>query len=257
MPYLDRDGTGIYYQLSGHRNGATPLLLSHGFAGASAHWQPNVPAIAATRPVIVWDLRGHGRSDSPDALGSYTAAACVADMTAILDACAVPRVVAGGLSLGGYLSLAFGLSQPDRVAGLLLCDTGPGFRSDEARDRWNDRAVALAGRLDRDGLAALGDGPAVQLAGHRSARGLALAARGLLTQRDAQVISGLPSIDVPALVLAGARDHNFRPAQSYLVAKLPRAEQAVIPDAGHLSNLDQPDLFNQQVLAFLDQPALR
>jgi pimeloyl-ACP methyl ester carboxylesterase len=59
-------------------------------------------------------------------------------------------------SPGGFLSLAFTLERPERVAGLVLCDTGPGFRSDQARQRWNDRAFATAARLERDGLAALG-----------------------------------------------------------------------------------------------------
>jgi len=161
-------------------------------------------------------------------------------MAALLDACGIARVVAGGLSLGGFLSLEFCLAHPDRVAGLVLCDTGPGYRRDEARQRWNDRAIALAERLERD-----------------SARGLALAARGMLTQRDARVIDALPAITIPALVLVGARDKDYLGAAEYMAARLPRAAHAAIPDAGHVCNVDQPDLFSQQVLAFLDQPDLR
>jgi pimeloyl-ACP methyl ester carboxylesterase len=132
-------------------------------------------------------------------------------------------VVAGGLALGGFLALEFWLAHPDRVAGLVLCDTGPGYRRDEARQRWNDRASALAERLERD-----------------SARGLALAARGILTQRDARVIDALPAITVPALVLVGARDSDYLGAAEYMAARLPRAAHAVIPDAGHVCNADQP-----------------
>ena len=150
MPDLDRDGVRIHYQVVGPPGGATPLLLTHGFCASSAMWQPNIAALAAARPVITWDLRGHGRSDAPDDLARYSAEACVADMTALLDACGIARVVAGGLSLGGYLSLEFCLAHPDRVAGLVLCDTGPGYRRDEARQRWNDRAIAIAERLERD-----------------------------------------------------------------------------------------------------------
>jgi pimeloyl-ACP methyl ester carboxylesterase len=178
-------------------------------------------------------------------------------MAAVLDACGMSRVVAAGLSLGGYLSLAFCLACPDRVAGLVLCDTGPGYRSDEARQRWNNRAVAQAERLERDGLAALGDSPETRAAGHRSATGLALAARGMLTQRDGSVIGSLPSITVPALVLVGARDQPFLAAAEYMAARIPGAVRAVIPDAGHASNIDQPEAFNRAVLAFLQQPGLR
>ena len=240
MPYLDRDGVRIKYQTFGPPDGATPLLLTHGFSASSAMWQPNIAALAAARPVITWDLRGHGSSDAPDDLARYSAEACVADMAALLDACGTARVVAGGLSLGGFLSLEFCLAHPDRVAGLVLCDTGPGYRRDEARQRWNDRAVELAERLERD-----------------SARGLALAARGMLTQRDAHVIDALSAITIPALVLVGARDKDYLGAAEYMAARLPRATHAVIPDAGHVCNVDQPDLFSQQVLAFLDQPDLR
>ena len=244
MPDLDRDGVRISYQVFGPPGGGTPLLLTHGFSASSAMWQPNIAALAAARPVITWDLRGHGRSDAPDDLAAYSAEACVADMAALLDACGIARVVAGGLSLGGYLSLEFCLAHPDRVAGLVLCDTGPGYRRDEARQRWNDRAIAIAGRLERDP-----DGD--------PRGGLARAARGLLTQRDARVIDALPGITVPALVLVGARDKDYLGAAEYLAAKLPRAGHAVIPEAGHVCNADQPDLFSQQVLAFLDQPGLR
>jgi pimeloyl-ACP methyl ester carboxylesterase len=240
VAYLDRDGVRIYYQAFGPPDGATPLLLTHGFSETSAMWQPNVAALSAARPVITWDLRGHGRSDAPEDLARYSAEACVADMAALLDARGIARVVAGGLSLGGFLSLEFWLAHPDRVAGLVLCDTGPGYRRDEPRQQWNDRAVALAERLERD-----------------SSPGLALAARGILTQRDARVIDALPAVTIPALVLVGARDQAYLGAAEYMAAKIPRAVHAVIPEAGHVCNVDQPDLFSQQVLDFLDRPDLR
>ena len=62
MAYLDRDGARIYYQAFGPPDGATPLLLTHGFSASSAMWRPNIEALAAARPVITWDLRGHGSS---------------------------------------------------------------------------------------------------------------------------------------------------------------------------------------------------
>jgi len=251
MPYLDRAGTRIHYEITGDPGDQPPLLLSHGFSASSAMWRPNVAALAADRQVITWDLRGHGRSDSPEDPAQYSHAACVADMAALLEVAGTERAVAGGLSLGGFLSLAFALDWPERVAGLVLCDTGPGYRSDQARQRWNDRAFATAARLERDGLAAINGGQGEPDYGHRSARGLALASRGMLAQRDGRVIEGLPSIGVPVLVLVGARDEPFLAAASYLAAKIPDAVQVVVPDAGHVSNLDQPDQFNQSVLAFL------
>jgi pimeloyl-ACP methyl ester carboxylesterase len=86
---------------------------------------------------------------------------------------------------------------------------------------------------------------------------MALAARGMLIQRHARVIDALPAITIPALVLVGARDSDYLGAAEYMAARLPQAWHAVIPDAGHVCNVDQPDLFSQQVLAFLDQSDLR
>jgi len=251
MPYLDRAGTNIYYEVTGATNRRPPLLLSHGFGASSAMWQPNRAALAAGRPVITWDMRGHGRSDSPADPAQYSHRACVADMAALLDAAGAERAVAGGLSLGGFLSLAFCLEIPDRVAALVLCDTGPGFRSDQARERWNSRALATADRLERGGLEVLGEDSAPTAPRHRSASGLARAARGMLAQSSSEVIDGLASIRVPTLVLVGGRDEAFVGAAEYVAAKIPGARKVVIPDAGHMCNIDQPDLFNEAVRPFL------
>ncbi|HEX5300972.1 MAG TPA: alpha/beta fold hydrolase [Streptosporangiaceae bacterium] len=250
MPYLDRAGIRIYYEVTEGPGGKTPLLLSHGYGASSAMWGPNVAALAAGRPVITWDMRGHGRSDSPEDPELYSHAACVADMAALLDAAGAERAVLGGLSLGGFVSLEFLLEHPDRVDAVMLFDTGPGYRSDQARQQWNDRARKTADRLERDGIAALG-GSAEADYGHRSAHGLALAARGMLAQRDGRVIEALPSVKVPVLVLVGARDKAFLPAADYIAARIPGAVQVVIPDAGHVSNADQPGPFNRSVLGFL------
>src|SRR5712692_1662934 len=242
MPYLDRGGVRIAYERAGNdgAGGGLPLLLSHGFGASARMWKPNLAALAAGRPVITWDMRGHGRSDDPPDQAEYTQDACVADMVAVLDACGADRAVLGGLSLGGYLSLAFWLAHPERVAALLLFASGPGFRSDEARRRWNERALATASRA----------------AASPSGRpGLANAARGMLTQHDARVIDSLPSVDVPVLVLVGGDDAPFLGAAEYVAAKIPGAEHVVIPGAGHASNADQPELFNRHVLAFLGRLA--
>ena len=262
MAHLERGGVRISYEVfRGDSNDDNlPLLLTHGYGASAQMWDPNVGTLAASRPVITWDLRGHGRSGCPADQAEYTQAVSVDDMAAVLDAAGASRAVLGGLSLGGYLSLAFWLAYPARVAALVLCDTGPGFRRDEARQRWNDRAIATAARLERDGLPALGDGPRPPDAAQWSPHGLALAARGMLTQHDARVIESLPSIDVPALVLVGADDKPFLGAAEYVAAKIPQARLVVIPKAGHMASADQPELFNRHVLAFLGrtgQPAGR
>ena len=245
MPYLTReDGVRIYYDAVGEGD-ETPLVLSHGFGESTQMWAANVSALAANRRVITWDLRGHGRSDSPEQQDLYSAEASVADLAALLDETGTTRAVVGGLSLGGYLSLRFYQAHSRRTEALILCDTGPGFRNDQAREEWNARARAQADRIDREGL------PAPDAAQHKSAAGVARAARGILTQHDATVIESLPSITVPTLVLVGSRDTPFLGAASYLAAKIPAAKHVLIDGAGHLSNLDAPAEFNAAILAFL------
>src|ERR1700761_3220306 len=123
MAMLDRAGVSIHYEVAGSKTGKTPVLLSHGMTATTAMWEPNLAALAAERQVITWDIRGHGRSDSPDDQALYTEAARVPHMAAVLDALGIERAVIGGLSLGGYLSLAFNLAHPERVAALMLFDT--------------------------------------------------------------------------------------------------------------------------------------
>jgi pimeloyl-ACP methyl ester carboxylesterase len=135
----------------------------------------------------------------------------------------------------------------------LIIDTGPGFKKDDARDAWNKRARDTGDRFEREGLDALrSSSPERSSKTHRDASGLARAARGMLTQRDAGVIESLPNIKVPALVVVGADDTPFLGASDYMAAKIPGAAKVVIPAAGHAVNIDQPQAFIDAVLPFLD-----
>jgi pimeloyl-ACP methyl ester carboxylesterase len=254
MAILDREGVQIYYEI--HGNGPA-LLLTHGYSSSADMWAGQVAPLARHFQVITWDMRGHGRSSYPEEPSAYSEAQTVADMAALLDTVGGPPAVIGGLSLGGYMSLAFHLAHPDRTRALLVIDTGPGFKNDEARDGWNAYALKSAERFEIEGLSRLSSGGAeTRNAPHRDAKGLALAARGMLTQRDARVINSLPEIHVPTLVLVGANDAPFLKASDYMAAKIPGARKVVIPDAGHAANIDQPELFNKALLEFLQEAGL-
>jgi pimeloyl-ACP methyl ester carboxylesterase len=173
-------------------------------------------------------------------------------MATILDACHIPVVVAGGLSLGGYLSLAFHLAHRPRVAALLLFDTGPGFKREEGRRRWNAFVETTAASFEHSGTAALSSSPEVGPGPHDPI-GLALAARGILAQSDDQVINSLPTITVPTLVLVGSDDQPFLGSTDYMAAKIRGATKIVIPHAGHAANIDNPAAFNGAVSSFLQE----
>ena len=250
MPTIDRNGVKIYYEIHGD---GPPLILTHGYSSTSAMWQGQVAALSKQHKLVLWDMRGHGQSDYPEDPAAYSEALTVGDIAALLDEVGAKTAIVGGLSLGGYMSLAFYRAHPERVAALLIIDTGPGFKKEDAREAWNRRAFDTAERFEREGLAVLQSASRERsTVSHRDATGLARAARGMLTQRDARVIELLPDIKVPSLIVVGADDTPFLAASDYMAAKIPGAKKVVIPAAGHAVNIDQPQAFIDAVLPFLN-----
>jgi len=249
MPMLDRDGVKIHYEASGD---GPALILTHGYSSTCDMWAGQIGPLSQHFKVVTWDMRGHGQSDYPQDQSAYSEAETVADIAALLDAVGAKDAIVGGLSLGGYMSLAFHATHPERTRALLIIDTGPGYKNDQARDGWNANAIRRAERFEAEGFGDLSSASAeVRLARHRNAHGLARAARGMLTQSNARVIESLPTIKVPAVVIVGANDTPFIAASDYMAAKIPGAKKVVIPDAGHSANIDQPGAFNAALLDFL------
>jgi len=245
------NGITVRYDDSGS---GLAILLTHGYSATGRMWEAQRQALNdAGYRLITWDMRGHGGTDSPDDPAQYSEELTVADMAGLLDLLGVERAVIGGLSLGGYMSLAFNLAHPERPRALVLCDTGPGYRNPEARGGWNRAAEKRATDFETRGLDALSRSTEVRAtgSGHRSAQGLAHAARGMLAQADARVIDSLPSITVPTLVIVGEKDEPFIGASEYMAAKIAGARLEVIPGAGHASNIDGAEAFKRVLLEFL------
>ncbi len=250
MPKLNRNGVDIFFEV--HGNGPF-LLLTHGFSATCDMWRGQIEALSKNHTLVIWDMRGHGHSDYPEDPTAYSEALTVADMDALLDQVGAGQAIVGGLSLGGYMSLAYHLAHPNRVSALLIIDTGPGFKKDEARKSWNKRALNLASLYEKEGVAALESASRERAtAKHRSVEGLVHAARGMLTQCDARVIKSLPEIKVPSLIVVGADDRPFLAAADYMASKIPGAYKVIIPAAGHAVNIDQPEAFIKAVRTFLD-----
>jgi pimeloyl-ACP methyl ester carboxylesterase len=230
MPLLDHNGVKLYYEVHGD-DGAPVVLLTHGYSASSAMWKGQAgPLSDAGYRVVTWDIRGHGQTVAGDDPSRYTPHVSIDDMVALLDTVDASTAVIGGLSLGGYLSLAFHVAHTERVRALMLFDTGPGYRKDDAREKWNSDSRKTGDRLGG---------------------GLQLAAHGILVQRDSSVIDSLPSITVPTLLLVGENDKPFLGAMEYMAKKIPGSRHVVIPNAGHAANIDAPEAFNEAVLSFL------
>ena len=231
------------------------VVLSHGYSATRRMWAGQHQAFSDRYRIVSWDMRGHGQTESPADPARYSLDLTVADQKALLDHLGIRRAVIGGLSLGGYVSLAFHLAHPEMVQALVICDAGPGYRNAEARAKWNERAHARAAEFEARGLDVLSKRSREMreaMGHHASAQGLAHAARGMLAQQDARVIDGLPSIRVPTLVIVGDRDERFIAPCEYIAKKIAGARLEVIRDAGHSTNLDQPDQFNRVLADFLD-----
>ena len=252
MAQIDRNGVKIHYEVHGQQGPV--LLLTHGYSATCEMWKGQIDAFSKHHRLVLWDMRGHGQSDYPPDDAAYSEALTVGDMAALLDEVGAKRGIIGGLSLGGYMSLAFYRTHPERTSALLIIDTGPGFKKDDAREAWNQNARSRADTLEKDGLATLKSGSAERAyAVHRDALGLAKAARGMLAQRNANVINNLPNIKVPSVVLVGSKDTPFIAASDYMATKIPGAQKVVIQDAGHASNIDQPKAFNEAIVSFVEK----
>jgi len=246
------NGIEIEYAVSGR---GPAVLLSHGYSATRRMWDGQHRALEGRYQVISWSMRGHGQTESPADPSKYSAKLTIADMRALLRHLRVQRAVVGGLSLGGVASLGFYLAHPEMVRALVICDSGPGYRNAEARAAWNQRAHERAAEIEARGLDALSDRSREMreaMGEHRSAQGLAHAARGMLAQQGSHVIDGLPGIRVPTLIIVGDQDQPFLAPCEYMAKKIPGARLEVIAGAGHSSNLDQPEAFNRVLLDFLD-----
>jgi pimeloyl-ACP methyl ester carboxylesterase len=265
---LASDGVELYAEAHGE---GVPMLLSCGLCTTHENWRPQVaPFVAAGLRVLLWDYRGHGRSQAPRDPAAYSMRQVVDDLGRVLDWGAGARpAVLGGLSFGGLASLHFALGHPERVRALLLVDTGPGFKNPEAQARWEAQVERTAAFLEARGCeafvrskaaeTAIGlrpELPAAQAAARAIAAqdpaGLALFARRVAGPAP-PVIDQLGAIEAPALVVVGEKDEPYLRAAEVLAARLPKAESARIAGAGHVVNLEDPAAFDAAVLGFLSR----
>lgn len=245
------NGIEIGYDVAG---AGLPVLFTHGYQASRRMWAPNIDAISDICRPITWDMRGHGDSGIPDDPSQYSHELLLGDMLGLLDHVGADQAVLLGHSLGGYASLLFYVAHPERVKALVLFGSGPGFRDAEARGKWNEMAEKFAKSISERGLDILQKATAeVSSANHRSATALAHAARGMLAQKDSTVMDVIGSISVPTLVIVGTEDKAFLAGSEYMAKKIPGAELAMIPGAGHAANMEKPDEFNAALRGFLGQ----
>ncbi len=216
--------TNLHIERTGSGTGPA-VIASHGVGSDTTIWAALAPVVAASRTFIAWDQPGHGQSEKADdsAYGpglAYASLARVADPEA--------PVILLGHSLGGYLSCRYAIEFPDRVKALILIATGPGFRSPDAREKWNTDVRRGAEKQGR---------PETLVGLHE----------------DSYVMDHLGDISCPALVIVGSDDAAFVGATDYIERKVPGIERITIADAGHMVPSTHGELLGAHINDFLSR----
>ena len=236
------------------------VLFLHAFPLDGSMWDGQVEALKADVPVVAVNLPGFGDAEVADPAGWMDTAADRAD--AALTAAGVDRVVVCGLSMGGYVALSYLRRHGDKVAGLVLANT----RADADDDAAKERRQGLADRLRSEGNF-LADSPPPLLSEAapaairervssiiraQSPEAIAQAALAMAQRADSQ--GDLAGISVPTLVITASADTLISPDLSKAMADvIPGARLETIPDAGHLSNLEASDAFNELLAGFVGE----
>ncbi len=253
-------GIEIGYDEAGY---GTPVVLLHGFPFNRSMWSDQIEALTLRHHVLAPDLRGHG--ETTVTTEPATMEEMARDVSALMEKLNISRAAVCGLSMGGYVALALYRMFPLRARALILADTRPGADSEEAKaNRETQAAKAL-----QEGMAGIADAllpkllspktvarnPAVvarvrEMILKTNPQGGAAALRGMAQRRDQTAF--LSRVVCPALIVVGRED---------MITPLPEAELMhreiggsrlkVIEDAGHVSNMEQPETFNGALTRFL------
>jgi 3-oxoadipate enol-lactonase len=227
-----------------------PLVLLHAFPFDRRMWRANVAELSGRFRVITPDLRGFGETP---ASGPYSIADLAGDVAALMDALGLSRATVGGLSMGGYVALAFAARHGSRLEGLVLADTKAGPDTPEAR-RGRDEAIAL---VNAEGVDRYVERTLPRFLSDRAPDTLRATVRTLGKQSREATLAGLvalrdrpdrrpelPAIACPTLVIVGSADVITPPSEAAAMASaIPGARLVELPGAGHLANLEEPSAF--------------
>ena len=263
MPTADVSGLSLTYRDTG--GDGIPVLLLHAFPFDSLMWDPQFDALGERFRLIAPDLKGFGGSDAPDDPSAYSVDSYADEVKGLLDSLGLPKIVLAGLSMGGYISFALWRRHRDAIGALVLADT----RAEPDPPEGVERRTAQQETLRSEGIAPLVEAlPQALLASttwekkpdvvervktlmkSNPPSGWIGALEAMKTRPDST--DDLVSISVPTLVIVGEEDGITPPESSRkLHEHIGGSRLVVIPEAGHLSNLEAPDAFTGALADFL------
>jgi pimeloyl-ACP methyl ester carboxylesterase len=253
-------GTDLAYESTGR---GPAIVFLHAFPLGGFMWDAQAAALTPAFQVVRFDSRGFGATPPGD--GLLTMERIADDAAALMDHLGIAQATIAGCSMGGYAALAFARRHPERLSGLVLQDTRAGADSPEAKKTRS----TLAEKVRKQGASAAAEAFLPKLLGETTKReqpelverireamlatrpqGIVDALAGLAARADSRPF--LKDIRVPTLVVCGEEDTITPVAESEAMrAEIAGSRLAVVPRAGHLSNLEQPEAFNQALLGFL------
>ena len=271
MPNLTTDdNVKLYYEDTGT---GTPVVFVHEFAGDFRSWEPQVRHFARRYRCVAYNARGWTPSEVPQDVAAYSQARARDDIRCALDYLKIDKAHVVGLSMGGFATLHFGLSYPDRARSLVVAGAGYGAEKDQ-RERFRNEAVVIANKLEKEGMAAFAEAYAYgptrvqfenkdprgfaefkqQLAAH-SAKGAANTQLGVQRERPSifDLEPQLKTLKVPTLILNGDEDWPCLLPGVFMKRMIPSAALQLIPNSGHTINIEEPDAFNAALAAFWAQ----
>jgi pimeloyl-ACP methyl ester carboxylesterase len=268
MPHLTTDdNVKLYYEETGS---GIPVVFVHEFAGDYRSYELQMRYFGQRYRCIAYNARGYPPSDVPKDGGRYSQERARDDIRAVIDALEIDKAHIVGLSMGGFATLHFGFTYPERARSLVVAGCGYGAAPDK-REQFAAEAAAAAAQFEKQTMAKSAEGYALgptrvqfqnkdprgwrefadQLAEH-STEGSALTMRGVQARRPSlfDLVEDMKCLTVPTLVMTGDEDWPCLEPGLLMKRTIPSAALVVMPNAGHTINLEDPDVFNGHIADF-------
>jgi pimeloyl-ACP methyl ester carboxylesterase len=269
MPFLTTDdGVKLHYEDVGS---GTPIVFVHEYAGDCRSWESQLRYFGRRYRCIAFNARGYTPSDVPEDPEMYSQERARDDIKAVLDALKLDEAHIVGLSMGGFATLHFGFTYPERVLSLVIAGCGYGASADK-RAQFAAEIEEVVKRIEDIGMDKAAEGYASapsrvqfqnkdprgwrefadQLATN-STRGSALTMRGVQARRPSlvELVEQMKTITAPTLVITGDEDWPCLEPGILMKRTIPTAALVVMPNTGHTMNLEEPEAFNLHVADFL------
>lgn len=250
-----------YYDEGKHD--APCIIFIHGFPFNKSMWENQLEAFKHHYRVLAYDVRGHGNADS--GIGAFSISDFAKDLFLFMDALHLEKITLCGLSMGGYIALTAVQQQPERITSLILCDTQCAADSEDGKKKRMDTINAIREK----GLTTYAQDSVKKLFSQHSLthkKEVVMAVEQTILQTKPQTIidtlmalagrketcASLPLLKIPVLLLVGKEDQITPPAAAQKMHDLiDGSTLEEIDQAGHLSNLENPERFNQHIKSFL------